>query len=417
MKMMKRFAAAMLALTMVFGLCNFSASAVGHVDGLKQTEWNKDSVSISWNMFAGANDYAIFISNTPNPTDLKYKKDTSSVNNITITGLNAGATFYIQIRAYKEYVFGEKECNETPVVATSDVFAITTLPEAPAKPDSVIQTGATANTVTLTWSAVANVTGYEVRQYVGYNNEPVVADVAASQGTSAMIGGLAYNAENRYNVYSYVVAPNGQKVYSSDYAYLWHVKALPRAYASGEFGISNLYTGLKETDFRASSVDSNADDYVFQVKNKKTNKTVFTGKDLTMTGATKNKFLKYRVRGYININNGQSKAYGPYSGYKYFAWMEGFSAQQVGKKKAVKVTWKKVQGASGYDIQISTSRDGGYKKVKSVSAKSNSVVVSKYGKKSLKKNQDYYILITPKTKVGKKTVKSEAKWYAHVRFY
>ena len=46
MKMMKRFAAAMLALTMVFGLCNFSASAVGHVDGLKQTEWNKTSADI-----------------------------------------------------------------------------------------------------------------------------------------------------------------------------------------------------------------------------------------------------------------------------------------------------------------------------------------------------------------------------------
>lgn len=417
MKMMKRFAAAMLALTMVFGLCNFSASAVGHVDGLKQTEWNKDWVSVSWNMFAGAEDYAIFIANTPNEAAMKYKKDISSVNNVMISGLNAGGTFYIQIRAYKKYVFGEKECTETPAIATSDIFTITTLPETPAAPASVIQTGATANTVTLTWSAVANVTGYEVRQYVDYNNEPVVADVPASQGTSAVIGGLAYNVSNRYNVYSYVIAPNGQKVYSSGYAYLWGTKTLPRAYASGEFGISYLWTGLKETDFRASSVNSNADDYVFQVKNKKTNKTVFTGKDLKMTGTTKNKFLKYRVRGYININNGQSKAYGPYSGYKYFAWMEGLGARRVGKKRAVKVSWKKVQGATGYDIRISTSKEGGYKKVKSISAKSNSVVVSKYGKKALKKNHTYYILITPKTKVGKKTVKSEAKWYAQVTFY
>ncbi len=413
MKMMKRFAAAMLALTMVFGLCNFSASAVGHVDGLKQTKWDKNSVGIAWTAYAGASNYAIYISNTPDPNARQYTT-WSGYPEDSLTGLNAGGTFYVWIKAYKGYNF---EAEKSAALAWSDMLTVTTLPETPAAPASVIQTGATANTVTLTWSAVANVTGYEVRQYVDYNNEPVVADVPASQGTSAVIGGLAYNVSNRYNVYSYVIAPNGQKVYSSGYAYLWGTKTLPRAYASGEFGISYLWTGLKETDFRASSVNSNADDYVFQVKNKKTNKTVFTGKDLKMTGTTKNKFLKYRVRGYININNGQSKAYGPYSGYKYFAWMEGLGARRVGKKRAVKVSWKKVQGATGYDIRISTSKEGGYKKVKSISAKSNSVVVSKYGKKALKKNHTYYILITPKTKVGKKTVKSEAKWYAQVTFY
>lgn len=416
MKMMKRFAAAMLALTMVFGLCNFSASAVGHVDGVMQTKWDTDSATIKWNTYAAAKDYAVFIGNMSNGSDLTYKTDSSSPNDVRISGLSVGGTFYVQVRAYDEWI-SETKAKRVAPIAVSDVIAITTLPETPAKPDSVIQTGATANTVTLTWSAVANVTGYEVRQYVDYNNEPVVADVPASQGTSAVIGGLTYNVSNRYNVYSYVIAPNGQKVYSSGYAYLWGTKTLPRAYASGEFGISYLWTGLKETDFRASSVNSNADDYVFQVKNKKTNKTVFTGKDLKMTGTTKNKFLKYRVRGYININNGQSKAYGPYSGYKYFAWMEGLGARRVGKKRAVKVSWKKVQGATGYDIRISTSKEGGYKKVKSISAKSNSVVVSKYGKKALKKNHTYYILITPKTKVGKKTVKSEAKWYAQVTFY
>ena len=415
MKMMKRFAAAMLALTMVFGLCNFSASAVGHVDGLKQTEWNKTSADISWSTYLGEDiRYAIYINNVPDQNSSRYIDNTSSITE-TIFNLNAGGTFYVWIKAYQDN--WRVDAKTAAALAWSDMLTVTTLPETPAKPDSVIQTGATANTVTLTWSAVANVTGYEVRQYVDYNNEPVVADVPASQGTSAVIGGLAYNVSNRYNVYSYVIAPNGQKVYSSGYAYLWGTKTLPRAYASGEFGIGYLYSALKEIDFRTSSVNSNADDYVFQVKNKKTNKTVFTGKDLKITGTTKNKFLKYRVRGYININNGQSKAYGPYSGYKYFAWMEGLGASRVGKKRAVKVSWKKVQGATGYDIRISTSKEGGYKKVKSVSAKSNSVVVSKYGKKALKKNQSYYILITPKTKVGKKTVKSEAKWYAQVSFY
>ena len=55
--------------------------------------------------------------------------------------------------------------------------------------------------------------------------------------------------------------------------------------------------------------------------------------------------------------------------------------------------------------------------MKSVGAKSNSIVISKYGKKALKKNRNYYIKVTPKTKVGKKTVKSEASWVQPVRFY
>lgn len=257
MKMMKRFAAAMLALTMVFGLCNFSASAVGHVNGLKQTKWDKNSVDISWIAYAGADYYAIYISNTPDANARQYST-WSGYPEDTINKLSAGGTFYVWIKAYKGWA---SDAQTAAALAWSDMLTVTTLPETPAAPASVIQTGATANTVTLTWSAVANVTGYEVRQYVDYNNEPVVADVPASQGTSAVIGGLAYNVSNRYNVYSYVIAPNGQKVYSSGYAYLWGTKTLPRAYASGEFGISYLWTGLKETDFRASAVNSNADDY------------------------------------------------------------------------------------------------------------------------------------------------------------
>ena len=60
----------------------------------------------------------------------------------------------------------------------------------------------------------------------------------------------------------------------------------------------------------------------------------------------------------------------------------------IAKKQAVKVSWKKVKGAKGYQIQISQYKN--YKKARTVNVKKSKV---SYMFKKLKKNTKYYIRI------------------------
>ena len=76
-------------------------------------------------------------------------------------------------------------------------------------------------------------------------------------------------------------------------------------------------------------------------------------------------------------------------------------ATKAGKRK-IKITWKKITGASGYKIYQATKKKGKYKLVKTI--KSQKTV--KYIKTKLKKNKKYYYKVKAYRKVGGKTALS-----------
>ena len=73
------------------------------------------------------------------------------------------------------------------------------------------------------------------------------------------------------------------------------------------------------------------------------------------------------------------------------------SFQAKALKKALKLTWKKVSGASGYEIQYSLNKN--FKKAKKLTIKKASVKTKTI--KRLKKKKKYYIRIRAYTKKGK----------------
>jgi hypothetical protein len=79
-----------------------------------------------------------------------------------------------------------------------------------------------------------------------------------------------------------------------------------------------------------------------------------------------------------------------------------FKAVNV-KKKSAKLTWKKVTGATGYEVYRSTKKKSGYKKVATI--KKASTV--KYTKKKLKKGKTYYFKIRAYRTVNGKNVYSK----------
>lgn len=70
------------------------------------------------------------------------------------------------------------------------------------------------------------------------------------------------------------------------------------------------------------------------------------------------------------------------------------SKVQKSSRTAAKLTWKKVAGADGYEIYRSTSKNGKYKKIKTVSAKNKN-----YKNSGLKKRKTYYYKVRAYKKV------------------
>ena len=86
------------------------------------------------------------------------------------------------------------------------------------------------------------------------------------------------------------------------------------------------------------------------------------------------------------------------------------SSAKVSKKKLT-VKWKKVGGATGYDIYVSTKQKSGYKKLKSVSKNTTKATFSKFKGKAFNPKKTYYIYIETKKKNGKRIDKSGRLYY------
>ncbi len=128
-----------------------------------------------------------------------------------------------------------------------------------------------------------------------------------------------------------------------------------------------------------------------------TSKTSYTIKKLK-AGRT----YKYRVRVYRTING--KKYYGSYSNVLNAATKTSTPkiSKITSKSKKATLTWKKVSGASGYEVYMATSKKGKYKKITTVGSRT-----SKYTKSSLKKKKTYYFKIRAyRTVNGKKVYSS-----------
>ena len=191
------------------------------------------------------------------------------------------------------------------------------------------------------------------------------------------------------------------------------VLTAPATPSTSNFGV---YTGSAPAGtitFQASDPNRTANGYELEVRNLKGKLIKTISSSSTYSASTKfrkNTPYKYRVRLYAT--NGVTKMYSGWSGYRYF-WISNVTGKKHyslrSRNAKIKLKWAKVSGTKGYNVLMSTSRDGKYKKVKSLSKKAKSVTLTKFGKKRLNKYKTYYIKVVAKIKVGKKTVSNDAQ--------
>lgn len=118
----------------------------------------------------------------------------------------------------------------------------------------------------------------------------------------------------------------------------------------------------------------------------------------------------FKIRAYVEIDG--SKKYGEYSEILVTSTKTKTPSFKIynGDKKAT-LKWNKISGASGYEIYMSTSKNGNYSKVKTI----NKGNILKYTKTKLKADKKYYFKIRAYRIVNGKKVYSSYSSKQYVR--
>ena len=150
-----------------------------------------NSITISWNSVSDAAGYYVYrsLSSSGGFTQVGGKiKNTSYTN----TGLSAGTLYYYKVAAYNKAGTGPQ----------SSLYSVTTQPNPSfLAPPGIMTTAATANSITITWSAVSNATGYYV--YRSSSSSGTYTKVGESLTTSYTNTGLSSGTIYYYKVAAY----------------------------------------------------------------------------------------------------------------------------------------------------------------------------------------------------------------------
>ena len=358
--------------------------------GLKQTNAGSDSVDLEWNAQLGAAHYHVqFSQDGKTWIDMDY----SSSPDEYIYNLSTGANYYARVVAYKDsHYSGSHEVmaiSETAVVGTKL-----------AKVTGLKQTAAGVSSISMSWNASAGAASYVIYGYINYN----WTQVGTSKKNSVTISGIAATTSTSFAVAA-VKNVTGATV-TGERSGGVQMKVVPIKVS--QIAMQYYWDVLKEAKYIWTDVN-NADGYQYEVKSANGKKTYFratsTNSYTYVKPFPRGIFVKARVRAYVTVGN--KVYYGAWSPYTYHASSKKVTAKRRSNGKKIYLKWKKVSGACGYQVYVSTKSNGGFKKVKSLSAKKTKYTITKCGKKKLKKGKTYYVQLRYQMKVGKKKVTSK----------
>lgn len=358
--------------------------------GLKQKDAARSSVDLEWNAQLGADHYHVQLSqNGSTWVDMDY----SSSPTAYIYNLTAGANYYARVVAYKDSHYNGSH----QVMAISENAIVGTKS---AEVTGLKQTAAGVNSISMSWNASAGASSYVIYGYINYN----WTQVGTSATNSATISGIAATTSTNFAVAAVKNVTGGTVV--GDRSDGVQMKAVPIKVS--QIAMQYYWDSLKEAKYIWTDVN-NADGYQYEVKSSNGKKTYFRATSTSSYTYVKpfprGTFVKARVRAYVTVGN--KVYYGAWSPYTYHASSKKVTAKRSSNGKKISLKWKKVSGACGYQVYVSTKSTGGFKKVKSLSSKKSSYTIKKCGKKKLKKGKVYYIQLRYQTKVGKKKVTSK----------
>lgn len=310
------------------------------------------TVTIEWSAVKGAGGYALYRSTEINGTYSKVKSvTTTSAENYNLT---VGQTYYYKVRAYVT------NTDETSVYGDYSPCASITVNVLPAV------SGVTAEQISgseakISWTSVSGANGYEIWYSANnQNNYVLVSDIT---GKNATVTGLNDGVNYYFVVRSY--KNNGiEKEYGS-YSDTVSVQIL---------GTPKLRLAEQTSATAAELIwDTVSSAEGYEVWRKTGNGTYSKIKTVTVNLASNyslsaNTLYTYKVRAYTADSNG-NKVYGYYSDEIAVRMLATPEITEIKQASATSVTikWSKVSGAEGYALYRSTTKNGVYELVKTVS--------------------------------------------------
>ncbi|MBQ2800367.1 MAG: hypothetical protein IJF03_03145 [Lachnospiraceae bacterium] len=402
----------MLAFVFSIAISNTSeAATLGKPTNLKQTygsyntEYGKYFIVLEYNGVSGAAGYCAQMS-TDNKNwtfiDEAYKGTEFTIG--YSTNLAAGSTYYVRIVPVVN-VNNDLSYDEADV---SDSIQVVTAPAAVSK---VNQTGAGKNSISASWSGVANATGYNV--YVKKYGDSTYTLNGSTKSKSYKL--TKYKGSKLKNDYLYYVSVCATKTSTAGFT----AEALPSTgyplctLPSKITKVTGTHWKPGKSTLKVSWKNTNiADGYELQfynAKGKSIKKVTTTKNAYTFKKAPKNSSMSVKVRPYIKTSKG--KKYASWSKKFYFLSQADMSKTTYTINNGLlTLRWKAVTGASKYTVYAGTSSKN-MKAVATVSGNSTSCTISRINGSAISRYGYYCVKVVPQKKLGGKTVKGDYGYY------
>jgi len=381
---------AVFVMAMAFVMTGITAEAA--VTGLAQIGADTTAVKVQYNTVSGQKYYGYEVATDAafaNVVKKNYDITTATSDYIYVSGLSEGSTYYVRI--------GHGTSSSACYANWSAPLEVITAPGSV----TVSFIDATDNTATISFSSNgANL--YRIFDSAG--------NLIGQTNTTSYAITMNNEMDNYYKVQPCRMNSAGTSI-ATNYDRGVYVNLLTTKISKDNFGITSVLDAINELKVAALFSGSGFEVEFTNVGGKKYSKTASATKSYAYTGSDtmyfpykQGRYLKYRVRAYVQTDAGIK--YGEWSDYRAFCELDVKLryTRQYGK---ITVKWNKASGTGKIKVAISTKEKKGYKSFKTLKGSAKSVTINKIGKKKLSGNKKYYIKLTPMVKIGKKYVNSD----------
>lgn len=316
-----------------------------------------DSLELTWMKVSGVSGYEIYRSVK---SDGDFKKiatiDSANTINYKDTGLTPGTVYYYKMRTFTKSG-GKTTYGSYSNVESGGTIAKTAISSLKSK---------NSKSMEVTWSVVGSATGYELSRSTSKNGSYTQIAMISSQSQSSYVD----SSVKAGKLYYYKIRAVGQEGTTTVYSDWSDAVSGRTAKKPSDIKVSSRNNTTLRISWKG---DKNAAGYTIkraESKNGKYKKVgTVKGGDVTYYDNKKVKAGKtyyYQVEAYNY--NGEKKGYSGYSSAASGKTLKGNSITKVESTSSTKqtITWKKNNEANGYQIYQSTSKDGTYKKIKTI---------------------------------------------------
>ena len=334
-------------------------NTAGAVAELRVSKYDDSSITLAWGAYSGASGYQIYKASSKSGSYERIKSTTAT--SFKRTGLTTNKTCYYKVRAYKKTSAGKMYYSGFSQVVAGTPVGFSTSGQV----SGFKVTGTTYNTVSFQWTAYPKSEGYQI--YKATSKSGKYSRIKTTSSTKFTRTGLTTNTKCYYKVRAYKKNSSGKLVYSKYSSVITGTPVLKVPVVSATSASDGITVKWSEVPgakgYKVYRATSSGGSYTL-VK-------TLTGNSFKNTSISSNKSYYYKVRAYCVV--GGKEKLGSSSSAVFgmkCSVAQTTNVTAASESDGVKLGWKAVSGASGYEIYRASGSSDNYTKVGSATSNS-----------------------------------------------